>query len=275
MKFFKLLSILVTLTLINGCDIMTNKDKPTIVLTAFGTSVPEARKVFKYIDSKTKERYAGYDVRWAYTSSFIRKKLKIQGIVTYSLSEVVEELRGQGVSDIVVQSLHVVPGQEFKEISQVNTDGLNVSVGDALLTTDNDIDLAIKAVQGDIKSDCPNILAGHGNDRHPEFNKQLIAFDDELKKRFDNVRLCTVEGSPGIKSLEKLKGSNLASINFIPLMIVAGDHIMNDVMGDEDDSWKSIVGARETSFTKPLGYNDKILEIYFQHMDKALGQLVK
>ena len=46
-------------------------------------------------------------------------------------------------------------------------------------------------------------------------------------------------------------------------------------MGDTEDSWKSAVGAKQTSCAKPLGYNDKVLDVYFQHLDEALAELKK
>jgi len=272
MKKLTSVSLLLIIILSYGCLRMSRETKPTIILTAFGTSVPEARKVFDYIDQKTKKNYPNYEVRWAFTSSFIRKKLKKQGTITFSLSEVIDQLKTQKVTDIVIQSLHVVPGQEFKEISQVDTTGLNVSIGTALLTTDDDIKKTITAISDQIAPDCQNIVVGHGNDHYPEYNQQLIAFDKALKSRHSNAVLCSVEGKPGSGFIEKLHGKNLARVNFIPLMIVAGDHIMNDVMGEED-SWKSMINAKTSTFTTPLGYNDKVLDIYFEHIDTALEKL--
>ncbi len=57
-----------------------NAEKPALVLVAFGTSVDSARQVFDYIDQQARKRYAGYDLRWAFTSQFIIDKLKKQGL---------------------------------------------------------------------------------------------------------------------------------------------------------------------------------------------------
>ncbi len=56
-------------------------------------------------------------------------------------------------------------------------------------------------------------------------------------------------------------------------MIVAGDHIMNDVVGNEPDSWINIVAAKENSRAQPLGYNDKIINVYLEHLNDALLEL--
>ena len=270
------LAILMLITLAaSGCKSTSKQPKPPIVLTAFGTSIHEARKVFDYIDKKVKAHYPDHQVHWAFTSSIIRKKLKKQGLVTYSLEEVISDLKKEGVNKVVIQSLHVVPGQEFKEISQVDTTGLTVAVGNALLTSDQDIEHVISAIQGQFVPNCPNVVVGHGNDHHPEFNKQLLAFKKALTERFDHATLCSIEGIPGTGGLieVKKKAKIAGKVNFVPLMIVSGDHIMNDVMGNEKDSWKSCVDAKETSFSKSLGYNDQVLEVYYSHIDQAIGKL--
>ena len=173
------------------------------------------------------------------------------------------------------QSLHVVPGQEFREISKVDTTGLNVAVGSALLTTDADIAAVIAAIDKDIDPAAANVIAAHGNSHHPEFNEQVVAFARAIEAQYENVFVCSVEGSPGpaglvaARELAQVKGK----VNFIPLMIVAGDHIRNDVFGDEKESWKSIVAAPAAARSKPLGYNAAVLEVYFKHIDHAKREL--
>jgi sirohydrochlorin cobaltochelatase len=249
--------------------------QPSIVLVAFGTSVPEARKVFEYIDAAARKRYPGRDIRWAFTSEFIRKKLKARGVVTQSVEEVIADLRDRGIDRAVFQSLHVVPGQEFHEIGEANAAGIKVAVGKALMTTDADIAAVLDALSPEIKPDAANIVAAHGNDHHPEFNQQIIAFAQAIQAGKKNVFVCTVEGQPGTGGLQAARklAAKTGKANFIPLMIVAGDHIQNDVLGDEKDSWKSLVDAKEATCAKPLGYNDAILAIYFRHIDEAMKEL--
>jgi sirohydrochlorin cobaltochelatase len=248
--------------------------QPSIVLVAFGTSVPEARKVFEYIDAAARKRYPGRDIRWAFTSKFIRKKLKARGVVTHSVEEVIADLRARGIGRAVFQSLHVVPGQEFHEIAEANAAGIKVAVGKALLTTDADIAAVLAALDPEIQPDAANIVAAHGNDRHPEFNQQIIAFAQTMQAR-KNVFVCSVEGQPGTGGLQAARklAEKTGKVNFIPLMIVAGSHIRDDVLGDTEDSWKSKMDAKTTTCTTPLGYNDAILAIYFKHIDEALKGL--
>lgn len=248
-------------------------NKPAIVLIAFGTSVAEARKVFDYIDEQARKRYPDYTVRWAFTSQFIINKLKKQGQVTHNVAETIAQLRAEGVEKIVFQSLHVVPGQEYRKVLAADTAGLEVAFGDALLTSDEDIRQTIDALQPHIDADEPTVFVAHGNDNYPEYNDQIVAFAEKVEAAYPHSVVASVEGSPGVEPLQKVKQMDPQQVNFVPLMIVSGDHMINDVAGDEEDSWKNTVGAPNYRMTSSLGWNNSILDIYFNHLDAALQQV--
>lgn len=55
-------------------------------------------------------------------------------------------------------------------------------------------------------------------------------------------------------------------------MVVAGDHSINDMAGDEDDSWKSILvknGFEVVTVTERLGENDQFANIFVNHAADA------
>ncbi|MCD6528019.1 MAG: sirohydrochlorin cobaltochelatase [Desulfuromonas sp.] len=250
-----------------------DQKKPAIVLVAFGTSVANARAVFDFIDQQARERYTGYELRWAFTSQFIIDKLKKQGETTYNVAEVIAQLRSEGHNQVVFQSLHVVPGEEYRSVIAADTSGLQVTFGNALLTSDDDIEAAIAALAPNIDSQQPTVIVAHGNDKHPQFNVRLEALATAIEGRYPQLVVASVEGTPGIAPLEKIKALNPSCVNFVPLMIVAGDHIMNDVLGDEPESWKNIIAAPQTDSAPSLGWNKQILNIYFNHLDRAIAKL--
>ncbi len=272
-------SILVAaLVIVPGC--MNTNDtstRPAIVLVAFGTSVPEARETFTYIDAAARARYPDHNIRWAFTSSFIREKLARQGIVTKSLDDVVAELRTEGIGTAIFQSLHIAPGQEYREIGAVDTTGMDIAVGDALLTSDLDIADTIAAIASNIDPDAAVVIVAHGNEHHPELNAQIIAFANAIESDYPNAVVCSIEGQPGTDGLVQVASQAIddTPVTFIPLMIVAGDHIQNDVIGNEPDSWKNRIGAGAVTCAPSLGYNDAILAIYFRHVDNAMAQLAE
>ena len=53
--------------------------KPAILLVTFGTSVASAPVAFTNIEQQVRQAYPDTEIRWAYTSKMIRKKLAKEG----------------------------------------------------------------------------------------------------------------------------------------------------------------------------------------------------
>ena len=57
-----------------------------------------------------------------------------------------------------------------------------------------------------------------------------------------------------------------------PLMVVAGDHAVNDMAGDEEDSWKSLVaaqGCEPLCILRGLGEYEAVRAMYIEHAKAA------
>ena len=99
--------------------------------------------------------------------------------------------------------------------------------------------------------------------------------DRYLRATHKNVFVATVEGSPGTDAVFKeIQSAGRSKVHFVPIMIVAGDHILNDVMGDEPDSWKSRLGM-EASIEKGLGENPDVVDLFITRLKTALSSFVK
>ena len=117
-----------------------------IVLVAFGSRLPEAQVSFKNIDRKVKAAFPETPVRWAYTSSIIRKKLAKQGKHLDSPKEALTKMLEQGFTHVAVQSLHTIGGKEYQELLRSvrrfdDSDGFErIRVGNPLLSTQKDLE---------------------------------------------------------------------------------------------------------------------------------------
>ncbi len=90
--------------------------KPAIILAAFGTTT-NAFRTYDKIDRQVKERFPGYEIRWAFTSKKVRHKVKEeQHKELKSLPEVLQDLKNAGYSKVAIQSLLLAPGKEWEEI---------------------------------------------------------------------------------------------------------------------------------------------------------------
>jgi sirohydrochlorin cobaltochelatase len=151
--------------------------------------------------------------------------------------------------------------------------GLNIKYGNPLLGDSEDTKSLVDVLSYDFagKSDTATILCAHGNGKHPENNSQLIEIDRYLRANFDNTYLACVEGPPGFEGVaEDVAASGVRKVKFLPFMLTYGDHITNDVMGDEHNSWKTQLGL-EASCADGMGSNRKIIEFYIKTIKSGLS----
>jgi len=256
--------------------------KPVIVLVAFGTSYDTGEKNLNDIDKAMRERFPDYEIYWAFTAQGIIDKLKEAGKTTYfdrevpikNLEEVYAQLIEEGKTNVVVQSLHTMIGAEFREVVSTNTKGLNVKYSYPLTFYPENIQNVVNALSvefGD-SSDTATVVCAHGNEKHPENNAQLIEMDRYLRANFENTYLACVEGPPEFDGVaEDIAASGVTKVRFVPLLLTYGDHMTNDVMGDEPDSWKSKLGL-EASSADGAGSNADVREIYLKSIEHVLSQ---
>lgn len=292
-----LMSILMTVVLFGACAnkgqttqkeeskaTAANSGKKAILVVSFGTSYEDTRKVtLDAVEKKIADTYKEFEVRKAYTSSIIRKKLKERDkIVIDSPEEALNKLKKEGVSEVIIQPLHVMPGSEYDEIKKVvdkftaDKSFGKLVLGRPILYREKDYTAAIEALKDQlpkINEQQAVVLMGHGSP-HPA-NSSYALFDYMLKEEgLKNVYVGTVEGTPELDNvIRRLKEDNIKEVTLMPFMVVAGDHANNDMAGDEDDSWKTILkkeGFKVNTYLHGLGENKKIQNIYIQHVKDCI-----
>ena len=95
---------------------------------------------------------------------------------------------------------------------------------------------------------------------------------------YENYFIGTVEAEPALEDVMaalKEKGS-YKRVVLEPLMVVAGDHANNDMAGDEEDSWKTILeneGYEVECVLEGLGQIPAVRDIYVEHVQAAMEKL--
>lgn len=258
-------------------------DNPAIVLAAFGTSTA-AFETYHHFEKEVKKRFPDNEIRWAFTSKKVRQKLaQEKGQKLNDLSTTLKELKAAGYTKVAVQSLHIVPGEEWeKKIVQVSREvsGLKVALGKPLLSSQQDQEQTLQALSSTFPrnlKDTVVVLMAHGSPV-PEGEKAYLVFDRLLRTHFQNVFLGTVEGKPTKKeALEAVKKADPRTVILMPFMFVAGEHVAKEMLGDNPESWKSellkLKAYHIKGITKGLGFQQEIINIYLEHLAEALRSL--
>ena len=256
--------------------------KKALLAVSFGTSYADTReRTIGAIEKKLEERFPDREVRRAWTSSFIiRRVAKAEGLVIDTTEEAMQKLADEGVTDLIVQPTHLADGYENQRMLETVRNWANrfetIRVGRPLLVTEEDRDFAAQILPrlclGKDSKDKALLLMGHGSDKYPvPVYEQL---QEKIRERgLDNVFVGTVEGEPTFEDAKKLLDeSGYRKVVLAPLMIVAGDHARNDMAGMDSGSWKSRLecdGYRTEVIMAGLGEYEPVQEMFVRHAAEA------
>lgn len=262
--------------------------KKGILLVGFGTSVPGADDALKNIEKLAKKAFPDTTIRWAYSSKKIRHKLAKQGQHIDSPAEALAKMADENFTHVAVQPLYSIPGEEYHNLlntahrfSHMPKGMKRVVVGYPLMASTDDMlavrDAILEILPKERKADEAVILMGHGT-HHPG-NIYYPGMQYYMSRKDPNVFVGTVEGTPSIDDvIADMQAKGLKKAYLIPFMAVAGDHAHNDMAGDEDDSWKSILKKNNIEAVPVLigmGSRDKVAEIWIEHLKTAFGHFDK
>lgn len=262
-------------------------DKKAILLATFGSTVPEARAPYEALEREIRAAIPGVEVRWAYTARMVRDIVASeQNLQVDSPAVALGRLGDAGFNRVAVQSLHMIPGFEYLGLLHTaeRFEGMpknikQVEVGKPLMYTAEDMknvaDAVMTAVPAERTADEAVVFMGHGTGHSA--NAFYPALQYYLWQKDANAFVGTVEGSPEIDDvLAMLKKKGIKKAYLLPLMSVAGDHTVNDMAGDEPDSWKSVFAAHGITpvpVVKGMAAVPAIRAIWVEHLKEAYNRL--
>ncbi|WP_102401575.1 sirohydrochlorin cobaltochelatase [Haloimpatiens massiliensis] len=256
--------------------------KKGILVVSFGTSYEDTRKLtIEAIESKIKNSFQEYEIRRAFTSGIIRKKIKRnENIHIDSTKEALDRMKADGFNEVIVQPLHIIPGIEYDAVKETVNEYTNlfdkIIIGTPLLYEEKEYEEAVSALKNQIstmKSNEGVVLMGHGTTHYSNACYALLQYILE-ESELENIFVGTVEGYPTLDNvIRRLKKNKIDNVVLMPFMLVAGDHANNDMSGDEEDSWKNILknnGIQSTVYLHGLGENLSIQDIYIEKIKNLL-----
>lgn len=271
-RSFRVLAAAVLIVVLACClpAMAEKKTEEAILIVAFGTRVEKARVSYTNVDKQVKEAFPDQEVRWAWTAHSLLKSS--QGEAMLSPQEALARLGTEGFKKVSVLSLHVIPGQEYSNLVETALafEGLPKGIEEIRLSPpllwDTDsmrivAELLLKSVPAKRKAGEAVLFVGHGT-HHPA-GIYYPALQYYLSAVEPQAFVGTVEGDLNLEVVSKaLKAKAIKKVWLIPLMTVAGDHAMNDLFGDEADSWKQSFkagGIAVEEVKRGLGENPELV----------------
>ena len=258
-------------------------NKKALLLVAFGSTWENAHKTFRegiIKDYETDNAFKSYDVYFAFTSAKCinrsREGEHYERQNFYAPNYWLEAIGRQKYEEVRVQSLHIIPGEEFLRLrdtyvkdfkNNIYADldpkyletGVRIFIGTPLMETEEDVaNVATvlnsefsKYVQGD------NVMAflGHGNPENMNYgngNQRYNQLEVALQQKNTNYFVATVDQQDNLlpdlfeRMTEQGKVKAGVTMTLHALMCIAGDHAHNDMSGieNEGDSWREFFAGK-------------------------------
>ena len=259
-----------------------------LLVVSFGTSFNDSRRLtIGAIESALEKAFPEYAVRRGFTSQIIIDHVaKRDGEIIDNMQEALDRAVDNGVKTLVVQPTHLMNGLEYEEMSkaiaQYSDAFEKISIGQPLLTSDEDFQAVAKAIT-EATADYDDgetaiVFMGHGTEA--ESNGVYAKMQQVLTDGgYAHYYVGTVEATPSLDDvLEAVKQGSYKRVVLRPLMVVAGDHANTDMAGDDDDSWKTTfekAGYEVVCEVEGLGALEAVQQLYVEHAQAAVDALAK
>jgi sirohydrochlorin cobaltochelatase len=230
---------------------------------------------------------------------WIDKGISEEILFTKNILSTFGDLKSQGFKDVIVQPTHLFHMEQYHDLMQYVNAVKSIrtirdkwkpfnkialgrpalgTVGDAYPYHD-DLKQAVKTFADDValarQKDAALVYIGHGNELWS--TGIYVELQQLMRKTYPLIKtfIGSVEGYPGLDDIKKRLGHYTPKIENIllkPLMIVAGDHANNDMAGDKEDSWKTVLskaGFHVETILKGLGSNNDFADLFISHIKDA------
>ena len=276
-------------------DVLSQKkhDK-AILLVAFGSTWDQAYDAFDTTIDAYKAAFGDYDVFLSYSSAICINRAaageNTEPRYYYAPPFWLNAFADEDVQydEIVVQSLQVIPGEEYTRVINYIKDFANNANGDLdddylanvsvklgvplLQDAEEDVALVAKelnALYSDEAAEGVVAFMGHGNpDSYDTYkaNVRYTQLEEALQTYSKKYFVGTVDMMGNFKTnvWARMTAAGITSgkVYCHPLMSIDGDHGHNDMAGDDDENWD---GEKFTP-NEEGEVEDTSWKMYFQHL---------
>lgn len=239
-----------------------------IILATFGSADDEIRKLFDTLAAEISAAFPAFEVRTAFTSNFMIRKLARRNIFVPTVAEAISNLRGEGFRKIFVLPTLLTAGEEFDNKIKPCA-ASDVEIVPPLLSDDcaTPFDRKVFATIADCfpRDDEILILVGHGSPhRHNPVYENLQRLSDEIL-----IGVLEETDTPNFGDVVA-KLPETSKILLAPLLFNGGVHVTKDIAG----TWRerlSALGHEVRVCTDGLGTYKTFRGLYIDKLREVIG----
>lgn len=213
--------------------------KKAVGIVSFGTSYREAElSCIRPVEQAIAQAFPDRDAFRAFTSRIIARNIKRRGENVENEQELLSRLRSEDYEDILLVTTHIIPGFEYEKLSRMATD---YRLSEPLIACQDDERWMAQLLEEIAAEEGRTLLVmGHGTEHAAD-----VIYARIQRRLSGNVFIGCAEGERTLEAiLPELERLEKKQVVLMPMMLVAGDHARNDLAGDDEDSWKSVLTAR-------------------------------
>jgi sirohydrochlorin cobaltochelatase len=137
------------------------------------------------LNDRVKQQFPDLEVREAYTSRIVIKRLGDRGIAKQDPLEALQQLKSEGYTHILIQSSTIIDGKEMESLErnadEVRDEFKEIRIGNPLLFDPHDYKAVIAAITKETDKNLGYVLVGHGT--YDSTTAQYAMLDYMLKAK--------------------------------------------------------------------------------------------
>lgn len=250
---------------------MGPNDKGAILVVHFGTTHDDTRRVtLDAINERIAAAYPDLELRQAYSSRIVRKRLAARGVEIPTPGEALKKLAQEGFTHLLVVSTTIVDGVEMEslsyEVAHQQQLFKKVRLVTPLLFYESDYKELVSIMTAHLDPEVAYLWVGHGT--YDSATAQYAMLDHYLQNHgYGQVIVGCVEGYPYYEeALERLRATGLKRVSLQPLMIVAGEHAKEDMLQEWQPRLEAL-GYQVESVVRGLGELQEVQEMILRKVD--------
>ena len=230
-----------------------------IVLVSFGSL---NLTIYNLLAAEIKEKFSAYEVRQAFTSNFMIKRLAARGILIETLPTAINNLRGAGFKKIFVMPTHLTAGEEFDNKIKICA-AADVEIISPLMNDSPEeiLSVILKCFK---PGDEDLILVGHGSP-----HRHNPVYEDLQKLTGDKIHIGVIESTDRPNFADVVARLKSKKILLAPLLFNSGVHVEKDIAGGWFNRLKNL-GCEVRMIREGLGSFKEFRELYIKKLEATL-----